>query len=195
MNPRIRDLTQVFAKISNLVKIKSSLETIAPEILEQLGRSLGCEWGAYWHMPEQSLKLKPLVTWIEKGFSANRLDRDTKGRVLSLSEGTAGQVWKSRKPVWSLDLLRDMCLPRSLDADSSGLTGGIWFALKTEDHVFAVVELLGQNVTPPTRELLVGIESFGIHLGYLLQELSDDEASVVSANFLADRLGAKHGGS
>ena len=35
----------------------------------------------------------------------------TRNRSLSLNEGTAGLVWKSRKPIWSTDLVRDMSLP------------------------------------------------------------------------------------
>jgi hypothetical protein len=107
---------------------------------------------------------------MEPNFEAPALDRDTKNRTLSISEGTAGHVWRSRQPVWTLNLIKDMCLPRSLDADSSGLTGGIWFALKTEDTVYAVIELLGSLVAPPTQERILEIESFGFYLGHLLEE-------------------------
>jgi GAF domain-containing protein len=170
MEARMQDLSKLFEKISDLLRTKLNLESVAPQILEELGRALRCEWGTYWQVSEQFLRLEPLLTWVEQGFAAPNLERDTKGRTLSTSEGTAGHVWRSRKPVWTLDLIKDMCLPRSLDANRSGLTGGIWFALKTEDRVFGIIELLGRHVTPPTEELLVDIESFGFRLGHLLQE-------------------------
>jgi hypothetical protein len=61
-------------------------------------------------------------------------------------------------------------LPRSLDAENAGLHGGIWFPIKTDKAVYAIVELLGKNLLSPTEELLVGIESFGIDLGHLLEK-------------------------
>jgi two-component system, NtrC family, sensor kinase len=163
-------LSLVFDKTSCLMNKEPNLEIVAVQILEDLGRAMNCEWGTYWQVSEKSPRLTPLVTWVEQGFTAPDLDRDTKSRTLSLSEGTAGHVWRSRKPVWTLDLMKDMCLPRSLDADSSGLTGGIWFALKTENTVFGVIELLGRHPTPSTHGLLDGIERLGIHLGHLLEE-------------------------
>ena len=54
--------------------------------------------------------------------------------------------------------------------DKSGLTGGVWFAVKTENTVYAVLELLGQNIVPPTEERIVEIEAFGFRLGHLLNE-------------------------
>ena len=169
---RILDLSKSFTKMSQLFKSdsNSNFQKIATQILEELGASLNCQWGTYWKVSAETLQLHPFATWTEHGFDAPALNRDTKGRTLTISEGTAGHVWRSRKPVWTLDLIKDMCLPRSLDADSSGLTGGIWFALKTENTVYAVIELLGRQVTPPTEELIVGIENFGIQLGHLVQE-------------------------
>jgi hypothetical protein len=161
------------------VKSDSSLDQIAPQLLEELGHSLNCQWGTYWKVFPELYQLRPFATWTDSNFEAPALSRDTKNRTLSISEGTAGHVWRSRKPVWTLNLIKDMCLPRSLDADSSGLTGGIWFALKTEDTVYAVVELLGRQITPPTEELIVGIESFGIHLGHLLAERAGKDLAVI----------------
>ena len=64
-------------------------------------------------------------------------------RTLSLSEGTAGHVWRSRKPVWSVNLVQDMCFPRSVDAEGAGLHGGVWLAINTDTAVYGVIELLG----------------------------------------------------
>jgi hypothetical protein len=83
----------------------------------------------------------------------------------------AGHVWASRKPVWTTDICRDMCIPRSLDAVEAGLQGGIWFAIKTESSVYAVVELLGDNLPNANEEALLGLEGFGIRLGKLVESI------------------------
>ena len=169
MGNRVPDLLNSFEAISRLLESNLHLKEIAPVILSELGRSLSCEWGTYWKVSEQRKQLIPFAKWAIPNFSAPDLDLDTQFRSLSINEGTAGHVWRSRKPVWTLDLARDMCLPRSLDAYKSGLTGGIWFALKTEDAVFGVIELLGRHITPLDDRQIVELEHFGIRLGYLLK--------------------------
>lgn len=68
-------------------------------------------------------------------------------------------------------------MPRSLDADTAGLHGGVWFAIKTDSAVYGVVELLGTKIPAATQELLVGIESFGIQIGQLLEDQSQGTES------------------
>lgn len=172
MQVRITEFSKAFSNASMAIISEANLKKAAEQVLEELCRSFNCQWGTYWQVSPELQQLRPFATWSEENLDFVALDRDTKNRTLSLSEGTAGHVWRSKKPVWTLDLTRDMCLPRSLDANQSGLTGGIWFALKTEDTMYGVIELLGQHLVPPTEELILGIESFGIHLGHLLQERS-----------------------
>jgi len=167
---RLKDLEDSFERGSGFFQTTSSLDEAGRKLLQELGPRLDCQWGTFWLVDENLHQLRPASTWAKEGLDARRLERDTKSRTLSLSEGTAGHVWRSGKPIWTLDLAADMCLPRSLGAESSGLHGGIWFAIKTKDKVYAIIELLGENLVPPTQELLVGIESFGVALGRLLSE-------------------------
>jgi hypothetical protein len=109
-------------------------------------------------------------TWTTNQFNAKKLKADTEHRSLSLSEGNAGHVWRSRKPIWTDDLIRDMCIPRSLDAESVGLHGGIWFALKTESAVYGVMELLGTNLPVADDEMLATIELLGINIGRSIEQ-------------------------
>jgi hypothetical protein len=86
-----------------------------------------------------------------------------------MSEGNAGHVWRTRTPIWTTNLVRDMCLPRSLEAREAGLVGGIWFAVKTDEAVYGVIELLGRQVAHPSEALMVEIEHLGIQLGRLFE--------------------------
>lgn len=170
MVTKIQDLSDCFVRISQCIQSESAFDQVALKILQELGGHLNTQWGTYWKVDEKLHQLLPLVTWTLQGFSAPELHRDTEHRSLSISEGTAGHVWRSGKPVWTLDILKDMCLPRSLDANKSGLTAGLWFSLKTDHRVFAVIELLGRDLAPPTLDLVRGIESFGVQIGELLQK-------------------------
>ena len=140
------------------------------ELLALLGEALGCEWGTLWKVDSSAQRLRPVATWSTANIQAGRLAEHTINRALSLSEGTAGHVWRGRKPIWTQDLVQDMCLPRSLDAKTAGLHGGVWFALKTDSAVYGVVELLGTKIPAATQELLVGIEAFGVQIGHLIED-------------------------
>lgn len=167
---RLQQLQNIFEQVASLLAQHSETEEIASELLRLLGKALGCDWGTYWEVDFRLGVLRPAATWHAKGISAPRLEKHTHSRTLTLSQGTAGHVWRSRKPIWTQDLILDMCLPRSLDADNAGLHGGVWFAVKTDRTVYGVFELLGRNLPPATEELLVGIEAFGMRLGNLLEE-------------------------
>ena len=163
------DWDRTFAEAFELLQGADRLDEAMRAILPLLGRATGCLWGTYWSVDPATMRLTPLVSWSDPSVSAPQLDADTRGRALSLSEGNAGHVWRSQKPIWTTDILRDMCIPRSLDAASAGFNGGIWFAIKSERFVFGVVELLGKQVQKPTEDLLLAMERLGIRLGALLE--------------------------
>lgn len=138
--------------------------------LESLAVALGCDWATYWLVDPLQPALRPYAQWTRRPMKAEQLTRDTMGRALSLSEGNAGHVWRSRKPVWSQDIALDMCLPRSLDAKAAGFSGGIWFAVQTSQTVYGVVELLGEQLPPGTPDLRDAVERLGLTFGELMQD-------------------------
>jgi hypothetical protein len=138
------------------------------QALQTLAEALECTWATYWKVEVVSMTLRAAVWWSNPAIADRRLRTHTLGRKLSMSEGTAGHVWRSQKPVWSTDLLRDMCLPRSLDARHAGLQGGVWFAVKADSAVYGVVELLAPIVPASSDVLLEAAERLGSRLGSLL---------------------------
>ena len=142
---------------------------IASDVLKICGTFLHCQWGTFWFVDPKKCVLRPIATWSDQ-LNTQKLEYDTRNRALSLSEGNAGHVWRSKKPIWTINLIKDMCFPRSIDAESAGLHGGIWFALKTENAVYGVIELLGSNLPEADEELIAGIELLGIHFGNLIEQ-------------------------
>lgn len=148
-----------------ILNASQSFDMVSKEILEVLCRGFSCDWGTYWKVDSVEYVLKPFQFWSSNQLHASLLLKDTSNRSLTLSEGNAGHVWRSRTPIWSTDIARDMCIPRSLDAVGVGLTGGLWFALKTENGVYGVIELLGQKFSGSSPETILDIENLGMKLG------------------------------
>lgn len=138
--------------------------------LAQIAEIFSCQWATLWLVHPDQPSLHPDMVWNLEPAKVWNLEQSTRVRTLTLSEGTAGHVWRSRKPVWTTDLAADMCLPRSLKAKEAGLKGGIWIPIKTDSAVHGVIELLGIDIPSPSEELLVSIEQFGVSIGLLMEK-------------------------
>jgi len=143
--------------------------------LEFLGKEIGCDWATYWKVNQRTHLLSPAATWHAEKIRATELEQNT-GHPLSMSEGNAGLVWRSQKPIWTTDLTREMCVPRSYSAQAAGLSSGIWFALKTDQKIFGVIELLSSSFPEKTDELFGAVERLGIQIGKRLAEPHKDQA-------------------
>lgn len=144
------------------------LREIPSGALQRLAAALDCDWATYWKVDAVAMTLRAAVVWSKPGLQTASLQSNTVGRRLSLSEGTAGHVWRSRHSIWTTELVRDMCLPRSLDARAAGMQGGIWIPVQTDAEVFGVVEMLGAKIPPPRRSLLAAADRLGLELATLL---------------------------
>jgi hypothetical protein len=145
------------------------LSVMPQQLLFALAETLHCQWAAYWQVDSARTRLHPVTVWTESGLETETLLSHTSKRALAANEGTVGHVWKTGRPVLTTNVLRDMCLPRSIDASSCGFRRGIWFAVKTEIAVHGVVELLGRHIDPAGAEAVTTVENLGIALGRLIE--------------------------
>jgi hypothetical protein len=170
-------LTQATGIAIELLRGASQLEDVAQPVLERLAQAAGCEWAAYWAVDPQSRALRPVASWSGLGPQGQPFDRDARARIPSANQGNAAKVWRSRKPIWSANLVLDMGMPRSLRAAAAGLRGGMWFAVKTDTAIYGVVELLARVLPSITTETLVAIERVGSRLGYVIEEMRSERPS------------------
>jgi hypothetical protein len=154
---------------SSMGPIGDHEDPLSERALERLAKGLNCLWATYWRVDPLQMRLVPTILWQDETVAAELLLRDTKNMQLTLSQGTAGHVWRSQKPICTTNLIQDMCLPRSIDARSAGLQGGIWFAVKTESAVYGVLEFLGPAFEA-SDEAAAALELFGIRLGHAIEK-------------------------
>jgi hypothetical protein len=164
---RLAQLAEATDGAIALLRRGQRIEEVAHAVLERLAQAARCEWGTYWMLDLPSKRLQAIATWSALG----RFEQDARVRTLAPNEGNAGHVWRSRKPIWTTNLVLDMCLPRSLEAAEAGLRGGVWFAVKTDTAIYGVIELLARTLPYKNSEALVAVERAGFRLGYALEEL------------------------
>jgi hypothetical protein len=168
---RLARLAEATDSAIALLRSERRVEDIAQAILGRLANAARCEWGVYWALDLRSQRLQAVATWSALGPKGERFEQDARVRTLASNQGNAGQVWRSRKPIWTTNLVLDMCLPRSLEASEAGLRGGVWFAVKTDTAIYGVIELLARVLPYKNSEALVAVERAGFRLGYVLEEL------------------------
>jgi hypothetical protein len=165
MKTKSLQFAELTDKASRIVGKVGGIEKAAPDLVAFLCGWFDCQWGTYWHVDSRKLLLTPAFCWNNESLRAEKLRRDTDSKSLTLSEGTAGHVWRTGKPVCTDNIVRDMCLPRSLDATEVGLRSGIWFPIRTPKMTIGVVELLGRHYWARELRFVGELELLGLALG------------------------------
>jgi len=143
-------------------------ESVAQGVLELLAEAACSERATYWTVDAEFFRLRAIASWSAMESHTSPRQGHARQRTASLSEGNAGHVWHSRKPLWSTSLMLDAVPPRSAAA---GLRGGVWFAVKSDTVVYGVIELLGRALESTTPNNLAIVERLGVRLGHTLEEL------------------------
>jgi hypothetical protein len=172
-------LAQATRTAIELLRGASSLEDVAPAVLERLARGTHCQWAAYWTADPQARTLRPIASWSGLGPEGQLFDRDARTHIPVTSQSNAAKVWRNRKPLWTANLVLDMGMPRSLRATEAGLRGGMWFAVKTDTAMYGVIELLAKVLPSIATETLVAMERVGSRLGYVIEELRRERPSSI----------------
>lgn len=165
MKTKTFQFAELTKKASGIIASAGSLEKAAPDLIAHLCGWFDCQWGTYWHVDSKKLLLTPAYCWNNESLRAEKLRKDTDSKSLTLSEGMAGHVWRTGRAVCTDNIVRDGCLPRSLDATEVGLLGGAWFPIRTTKRIIGVVELLGRHYWACDLGFVGKLELLGLELG------------------------------
>ncbi len=168
-DPTAATLHEAFGRILERANSSASPRIVTPNLLEEIAIALRCDWAVFWEAHQAGKFLYAAVMWRHPQLAGHDLEQSTYARQLTMSEGTAGHVWRSRKPTWTTDIIRDMCLPRCVHAKLAGLHGGIWIPLKTVSAVYGVIELLGRYPLAERADAVTAVEGLAVSLGYLME--------------------------
>lgn len=148
------------------------IASAAPALLEAVAKCIEGEWAAYWKVDPDRHELRVIATWSRNPVPPEPLFRDAERRTLTVSEGAAGRVWNSGRPLCTSDLIRDMRLPRSLYAKAAGFSGGIWFPIRANRTIYGIIESLGHHPWPSEQLFLDQLVTLGETIGEMLPERS-----------------------
>ena len=164
---RLADLDRAVGRAIEVLRAAKHAEEVAQPVLELLARAACSERATYWAV-DAEVRLRSIASWSALGPNPHAREAETRRRTDWLSQGNAGHVWRSRKPLWATSLVLDTAMPGSHGA---GLRAGVWFAVKSDTSVYGVIELLGRALESKTPDNLVIVERLGVRLGHTLEEL------------------------
>lgn len=165
MKTKSLEFAEPTGKASRIFSNADALKKAAPDLITFLYGWFDCQWETYWHVDSKKLPLTSALCWNHDPLRAEKLRKDPDSKSLTLSEGTAGHVWRTGNPVCTDHIVRDMGLPRALDATAAGLHGGLWFPIRTTQLTFAVVGLLDRHCWTCDLRFVAELKLLGQALG------------------------------
>jgi hypothetical protein len=167
---RQRFLELSVAVVCSVEVIRSArqLVEVPQAVVKLLGQAACSERAIYWTVDPVASRPRVAASWGTLSSPGPSSDWGIRYHTASPRDDTVGRVWRSGKPFWSASFVFDTAPPRAYEA---GELGAVWFAIKTDSAVYAVIELLGRalEANPPVN--LVFLEQLGYRLGYALEEL------------------------
>src|SRR5262245_42898261 len=138
--------------------------------------SEGWECGRFFLLDEKAGVLRLSETWSIPGDAFERFFAASRSISYAPGVGLAGQVWQSRKPLWSSDVTKDPRVAQSKLARDSGMHGAFVFPVTFEGKVTGVLAFNSREVREPDERLLQALGVIGSQIGQFLQrKLAEEE--------------------
>jgi len=105
-----------------------------------------------------------------ENFDLDEFKTKTDTLNISLGQGLPGNVYKSKKGAWIVDVSDKKSFIRHKEAKKAGIISAIAFPLLVKDKVLAVVEFFSRHsIEPPDKKFLELMENIGIILGRVIE--------------------------
>ena len=170
-----RRLTSQY-EVTRVLSESRTLEEAGPKILQAICESLEWEMGAFWRLDRQSQALRCLDLWQAPALQAEEFVLATWHHTFGLGDGLPGRVWKSGKPTWISDVLRESNFPRAEAAAKVGFHGAFGFPIKVGTTVEGIIELYRREIEQPDEELLKMVTDIGLKIGQFGERARAEEA-------------------
>jgi PAS domain S-box-containing protein len=155
--------------ISRILAEASTVEQVAPQILQIICENLGWDVGGLWHLDRREGVLGYAEMWNMPGTDVEEFKTVSKQMTFARGTGLPGRVWGSGQPAWIHDVVLDANFPRSPVAGRASLHGAFGFPIMIENEVGAVIELFSHEPREPDETSLLIVASLGNQIGQFFQ--------------------------
>jgi PAS domain S-box-containing protein len=162
----------VLAETARALAESATLGEATPKMLRVVCEALGWERGSLWRVDRAAAVLRCMGTWPGTG---DQFDVETRRITFSAGVGLPGRVWKSGKPAWIPDVVKDANFPRAPIASAVGLHAAFGFPVVHAGALLGVMEFFSGEIRPPDEELLGTLSTIGTQIGQFVDRKRVEE--------------------
>lgn len=162
--------------VTKVLAETNSLEEAAPQILKAFCQSTGWQVGALWSFDSGGDRLRCVEVWRTGVESSEDFVASCRALRFECGIDVPGKVWKSRKPTWIPDILKEEDISRAPFAFAAGLHAAFAFPIIWRKQLFGVVEFFSRTIQEPDGELLSMAAALGSQIGQFVERKRAEEA-------------------
>ncbi len=180
--------------IASLLAASSSIEEVAPQVIETIAQSGNWIYGALWLVDPDNATVRCHSLWHTSLSALEKFAAVSREMAFSGASSLPGSVVESRKPIWVTDVKKDFAFPRSGAAAEAGLAGAFAFPVTAAGEIKGVIELFSAEPVQPDEDLLLLVDSLGSQVGHFIErrqvevELQRRKEMAEAANAAKDRF-------
>ncbi len=155
--------------ITQILSVSTTPKEAYHKILPAVCNALYWEFGAIWVYNSQDDVLCCSDLWHVPIIGISEFKEKTRKSSFSCGIGLPGRVWKSSKPAWIIDVVKDSNFPRASVALKAGLHGAFGFPIIIDKEILGVIEFFSQKPQEPDEELLNMMSAVGNQIALFIK--------------------------
>lgn len=178
-----------YTLIKYISRTDMSLRQVVRKILQAICRLQNWVVSDYfaqvWLVDSEETVLKCVESWHAPGAGATAFIDATKKLEFHKGEGLPGAVWRTKRPMWIMDIANESREIREFKrgdiAKQIGLKSAFAFPILSDGEVVGVLEFFGREEKSVDREFLKMFEAVGKQIGQYLKR-KDYQKAIQSQN-------------
>ena len=161
--------------VTRILAESPALDDALPRILQRICVTFDWEVGAMWIADAESAVLRCLKVWPPQE-TEGRFEAVCYQSTFASGIGLPGRVWKSLKPAWIQDVIKDENFPRARVASAEGLHAAFAFPIVSGEKFLGVMEFFSHEIREPDESVLAAFSGIGSQIGQFIERKRAEEA-------------------
>jgi len=169
-------------KVSQILVEEEAFPEANRRILKAILDSMDWEWGETWWLDVDLDVLTLSEYWFNPDSNLQDFEAESLETTFKYGTGLPGRVWKSKKPIWIGDVVKEPTFIRVKTAKQSNLHGAFAFPIQFENDFIGVLVFLSKKILSRNNSLLLLMVNIGNQLGQFVKRREAEKKLVKAKN-------------
>lgn len=182
---------QLLYEVALVLAWADSLSEAAANILRAVCKTFDWDFGELWSVDPERRVLRNVCTISRSGLSPSPWAKVSASLTFPSGAGIPGQIWASRRPLYTVAVCCGSDCPRSVAARQAGLRSAFGFPILLHGTVLGVMAFFSGERHPVEGDSLAFFRTMGSQIGQFIERrraekaLRQSEANLASAQQIA----------